>query len=120
MRVKYFRYWESTHNPGVYDGHPHLIQYIVDYEGTRSFDWLDSTFDADYVAASENSLKPYASAYFEYDSSRRIEAAWFNGECGCSGASNGLYRLSSRPSAPRHGAWPHRCTRNLGMATASG
>ena len=30
-------------------------------------------------------LKPYAIAYFEYDSSQRINLALFNGSCGCGG-----------------------------------
>ena len=36
-------------------------------------------------------LKPYADAYFEYDSSHRVNKAWFDGECGCSGGANGQY-----------------------------
>jgi YD repeat-containing protein len=88
---KYYRYWEGTFDATTNPGHPHALQYVVDYEGVRRFDWADSTFDDDHLTASETSLKPYATAYFKYDSSHRVKEAWFNGDCGCSGANNGTY-----------------------------
>jgi len=92
-QTKYFRYWEGTYDADTNPGHPHALQYVVDYEGVRQFDWSDSLFDGDHLTASESSLSPYATAYFEYDSGHRIKEAWFNGECGCSGANNGTHEF---------------------------
>lgn len=87
---KYYRYWEGTYDASNNPGYPHALQYVYGFEGIRKFDWLNSTFDEDFLTASESSLTPYASAYFEYDSSHRIRKAWFNGSCGCGGgAANG-------------------------------
>jgi len=88
---RYYRYWEGTYDATTNPGYPHALQYVVDFEGVRRFDWSDSTFDDDHLTASETSLKPYASAFFKYDSSHRVKEAWFNGDCGCSGANNGTY-----------------------------
>lgn len=93
VRKKYYRYWEGTFNDSTNPGHPHAIKYIVDYEGTRNQDWEDSTFDEDYVLLSNTNLETYAAAYFEYDSSHRIDLTWFNGECGCSGGNNGTHEF---------------------------
>ncbi len=90
---RYFRYWEGSYDATTNPGYPHALQYVVDFEGVRKFDWSDATFDDDHLTASEVNLRPYASAYFEYDSSHRIREAWFNGECGCSGGSNGTYEI---------------------------
>ena len=92
-RKKYYRYWEGTYNATTNPGHPHDIKYIVDFEGTRQQDWQDSTFDEDFLTETDGNLESYASAYFEYDSSYRIVSAWFNGECGCSGAANGTFNF---------------------------
>ena len=88
VRKRYYRYWTGSFSGGN-PGHPNLIQYIVDAEGVRAFDWTDSTWDDDHFTASEGALKPYASSYFTYDSSRRIQTTWSNGACGCSGTGNG-------------------------------
>ena len=90
-KKRYYRYWEGTFDASNNPGHSHGLQYIIDFEGTRSQDWGDVTFDEDFLLLSEANLKPYASAYFEYDSNHRITEAWFNGECGCSGAGTGTY-----------------------------
>ena len=94
VKNKYYRYWEGTFDDSTNPGHPHAIQYVVDYEGARRFDWSDSTFDEDYLTATENSLKPYAGLYLEYDSNHRVDKAWFNGACGCSGAANGSHEYT--------------------------
>jgi len=70
----------------------------------RRFDWSDSTFDDDHLTETEPNLISYASAYFEYeqdgaDDLRRITKAWFNGECGCSGANNGTYQFEYETNA---------------------
>ncbi len=91
VKKKYYRYWEGTFNASTNPGHPHGLKYIVDFEGTRNQDYDDSTFDEDFKTLSNDDLKVYASAYFEYDSNHRITEAWFNGECGCSGAATGTH-----------------------------
>ena len=76
----YIRYWQGTFNSSTNPGHPHDIQYVYGSEGLRQFDWAgDSTFDEDFLTASENDLKPYASAYYEYDSRYRITKSWWVG-----------------------------------------
>jgi RHS repeat-associated protein len=100
IKKKYYRYWEgssdgtSSYNSSTNPGYVHGVKLVVDFEGVRRFDWTDTTFDEDFLSASTNDLKPYAAAYFEYDSSRRVSNAWFNGECGCSGASNGEHQYT--------------------------
>jgi len=94
VRKRYYRYWTGSFSGGN-PGHPNLIQYIVDAEGVRTFDWSDTAWDDDHFTASESTLKPYASAYFTYDSSRRILTTWSNGACGCSGGSgDGMHQLA--------------------------
>jgi hypothetical protein len=46
-------------------------------------------FDDDFLSASDNDLKPYASAYFEYNSSHPGSEGLVQRQCGCSGAGNG-------------------------------
>jgi len=92
VRKRYYRYWSGTFHATTNPGHPNTIQYIVDAEGVRAFDWSDSTWDDDHFTASESSLKPFASSYFTYDSSRRIQTTWSSGACGCTGGSgNGIH-----------------------------
>jgi hypothetical protein len=87
---KYYRYWEGAYDGTTNPGYAHALSYVYDFEGIRRFDWSDTTFDEDFLSATENSLKPYAAAYFEYDSAHKIRKAWFNGSCGCGGgAANG-------------------------------
>ncbi len=93
-RKTYYRYWTGSFDDSTNPGHEYALQYIVGAEGVRRFDWSDTTFDDDHFAASESILKPYAASYFEYDSSHRIDKAWFNGECGCSGANNGEHTFT--------------------------
>jgi RHS repeat-associated protein len=94
VRRKYYRYWKGEFDDSTNPGHAHAIQYVIESEGYRRADWSDSTFDDDPFTMTENSLKPYAAAYFEYDSSYRIDKVWFNGQCGCGGASDGTHELS--------------------------
>ena len=92
--VQYYRYWtDPVHDDDTNPGHEYALQYVVEREGTRNFDYSDSTFDEDFKTASETTLEEYAAAYFEYDSSHRIDLAWQNGACGCAGAPNGTYEF---------------------------
>ena len=94
VKKRYYRYWSGTFNASTNPGTDHQVKLVLDYEGTRRFDYDgDSTFDEDFLTASQASLEPYASSYFEYDSSGRIVKTWFNGECGCSGGANGTHQF---------------------------
>ncbi len=100
VRVQYFRYWEGTYNSSTNPGYPHQIKLFLDHEGARKFDYLDSTFDDDFLTETTDNLKPYGAAYFEYDSSRRVAKTWTSGQCGCSGAATGTneYRYETNIS----------------------
>ena len=92
-KKKYYRYWTGAYNATTNPGHENALKLVLDFEGTRRFDYTDSTFDEDFLAASQSSLESYAGAYVEYDSSHRVNEAWFNGECGCSGGTTGTHEL---------------------------
>jgi len=94
-KKQYFRYWTASWSSGS-PGHPHALKYVYGAEGLRQQDWVDTTFDEDYLTASDDNLKPYASAYFEYDENdRRVTKAWFSGQCGCSGGGgDGTFEFS--------------------------
>ena len=88
VRVTYYRYYTGAFNASTNPGHEHSIRMIVDSAGYNEDDYAgDTTFDDDPLSESESTLKTYASAYFKYDSDRRIVSAWFNGACGCGGGS---------------------------------
>ncbi|MFG0252524.1 MAG: hypothetical protein ACF8NJ_06585, partial [Phycisphaerales bacterium JB038] len=105
IQKKYYRYWSGTFNDSTNPGHDSALQYIVEFEGYRQADWADSTWDDDPLTMTETSLKPYAAAYFEYNSSRQVDKAWFNGECGCSGAANGTYDITYGTSGTIGGSY---------------
>ncbi|HBS28148.1 MAG TPA: hypothetical protein DEB06_01565, partial [Phycisphaerales bacterium] len=91
----YYRYWKGAYNASTNPGYPYGVQYVVEAEGYRRADWAgDSTFDNDPLTMNESALKPYATMYFEYDSSRRVNETWSNGQCGCSGAPNGVTTIA--------------------------
>ena len=97
VRVAYYRYWEGAFNATTNPGHSHHVKLFLDWEGARRYDYAaDSTFDADFLTETTENLKPYAAAYFEYDSSHRIDAAWFSGQCGCGGAGAGTHEYTLR------------------------
>ncbi len=100
VRVQYFRYWEGTYNSSTNPGYPHQVKLFLDHEGTRRFDFLDASFDQDFLTETTDNLKPYGAAYFEYDSSRRVAKTWTSGQCGCSGAATGTheYRYETNSS----------------------
>ena len=96
VRYRLYRYWEGSFSASTNPGHPHAIKYVLDYEGARNFDWNETgagepELDQGFETASNSSLDPYALAYFEYDANRRVDKAWFNGACGCSGSANGVH-----------------------------
>jgi YD repeat-containing protein len=97
VKKKYYRYWEgssdgvSAYNSSTNPGYVHELKYVYDFEGVRRYDWLDSTFDDDQFSETDDNLKAYAADYFEYDSSHRVNSAWFNGQCGCSGGASGTF-----------------------------
>ncbi|MCC7014855.1 MAG: hypothetical protein IT454_19995 [Planctomycetes bacterium] len=93
IRTTYYRYWEGTFDTTTNPGHPHALKLVVGAEGTRKYDWTDSTFDDDFLTETTDNLKPYAAAYFQYDSSHRVNKGWFNGQCGCSGAGSGEFEF---------------------------
>ncbi len=116
----YYRYWVGAFNATTNPGHANAIQYIIDAEGYRQADWADADLsDNDPQSMSETILKPYASAYFEYEARTgggqgRVDKAWFNGECGCSGGINGTYEFlyetddSYTDSGGYQTVWAHR------------
>lgn len=99
----YYRYYEGTYNATTNPGHPTQIKYIYESEGLRQFDWTDSTFDEEFLTASEADLKPYASSFFKYDSDKRVVEAWYSGACGCSGGTGSGTHLFSYES---NGSFP--------------
>ena len=73
---------------------------MLDWEGARKYDYAgDSTFDDDFLTETTENLKPYAAAYFEYDSSHRVDEAWFSGQCGCGGAGAGTHEYRYETNA---------------------
>lgn len=86
IRKKYYRY----HKSGDTDGTSYQVKLVVDFEGTRNYDWTtQGDFNSNYFeSASHNALIDYAAAYFEY-SSRKIDLATFNGQRACSGIATG-------------------------------
>lgn len=97
VRRKYYRYYTDTwSNSDGARGDPHAIKMVVGFDGCRQYDMLDSTFDQDYYGETDANLKAYAEGYFEYvsTSDRRISTALFNGSCGCSGGTSGVFSLS--------------------------
>jgi RHS repeat-associated protein len=84
---KGYWYFDGSYDADTNPGYPHQIKYIIDFEGFRKMDRLDSTDNDTPLTASEADMKPYASAYFGYNTSRQIKLAWFSGACGCSGGS---------------------------------
>jgi hypothetical protein len=105
-RRQYYRYYTGEYHATNNPGHPNTIKMVVGYEGVRRFDWLDqnlsnetfnnhnSTNCAEEPRTSDDELKPYADAYFKYDASYRIVSVYFDGECGCSGGTNGEHKLT--------------------------
>ena len=91
-KKKYYRYWEGTYNASTNPGHDHHLRLVLGYEGCRNYDYSgDSTFDEDFLTASESSIEAYADAYVEYDANNRVDLAWFQGGCGCSGSGDGTH-----------------------------
>ncbi|UYV12376.1 MAG: hypothetical protein NCW75_13890 [Phycisphaera sp.] len=109
---KYYRYWVDPFSDSTNPGHASALQYIVEAEGYRAADYDDSTFNDTPLTMSESALKLYAAAYFEYNSSRQVDKAWFNGRCGCAGGLNGeheiTYGTTGSEASPYDDAWKRR------------
>ena len=86
VRKKYYRYYTSSYNSSTNPGHAYELKLVVGYEGTGR-DWdKNGALDDDFLSESTSTLDPYSEVYLEYeDSSHKVRAAFFNGECGCSG-----------------------------------
>ncbi|MCA9281060.1 MAG: hypothetical protein H6812_10565 [Phycisphaeraceae bacterium] len=97
-RKTYYRYYTGAWaDSDGSRGEPHAIKYIIDAEGYRRADWEEEgDLDDGPLTFSDTSIKPYAAAFFEYvsGSDDRVSAAWFNGECGCSGGNNGTHEFT--------------------------
>ena len=112
----YYRFYEGSYDATNNPGYHHQIEYIVSDEGYRKSDWLDSTFDNDPLTASEGDLKPYASAFFKYDTNHKVVNAYSGGACGCSGAANGEHTFeyetngSYTDNAGYDTAWKNKIT----------
>lgn len=91
----YYRYYEGSYDATSNPGYPHQVKLVMKPEGTRQFDYTDSTFDGDYTTEStESNLYPYTSARFKYDSNHKVKESTFNGGCGCGGGSDGTYAFT--------------------------
>jgi RHS repeat-associated protein len=100
----HYRYWEGSYDSSTNPGYLHALKLVVEPEGCRKFDWSETgtgepTLDDGFLTASHDDLKPYASAYFEYDTNHRVKKAWFQGQCSCSGSANGLHEFAYSTSA---------------------
>ncbi|MCI0676140.1 MAG: hypothetical protein L0Y42_10250, partial [Phycisphaerales bacterium] len=87
FRKKAYWYYEGAYDATNNPGYTNQIQYVIDFEGFRKLDRLDSTDDDDPLSASESDMKAYAAAFFKYNTDRQIKSAWANGACGCAGGS---------------------------------
>ncbi len=94
-RRQYYRYYTGTYHATNNPGHPNAVKMMLGYEGTRRADWdPDGSLDGSVFSESENTLKPYADAYFKYDTDYRVISVYFDGECGCAGGTNGEHKLT--------------------------
>lgn len=90
---KHYRYWTGSFSGGN-PGYPNALQYVMGFEGTRRYDWLDSTMNDTFLTASPGSgLNAYMESYFAYDSDHRIVQFWNNGQCGCGSSGNGVHDI---------------------------
>ncbi|MFN7021239.1 MAG: RHS repeat-associated core domain-containing protein [Phycisphaerales bacterium] len=96
-RRQYYRYYKGTYDATNNPGYPNTIKMVLGYEGVRRYDWLDQSLANETFndsGTSVDALKSYADAYFKYDSNYRIVSVYFDGECGCSGGTNGEHKLT--------------------------
>ncbi|MBI3820548.1 MAG: hypothetical protein HY286_17795, partial [Planctomycetes bacterium] len=105
---KYYRYYSGTFNASTNPGHDSEIKMVVGFEAMRTY--------STYLTDSDLYVKPNSQVYCEYDSNHRVSKAFFEGQCGCSGAGNGtfVYTYGSNGSytdnAGYDTAW---CTRTM-------
>jgi RHS repeat-associated protein len=102
-RRQYYRYYKGDYHATNNPGHPNTIKLMLGHEGVRRFDWLDEDLnDASFndatscgqaATTSDDDLKSYADVFLKYDTSYRVVSVYFDGECGCSGGTNGEHKL---------------------------
>lgn len=136
-KTKYYRYYTADYNasstpPNL--GHPNYVKLVLHAEGTRAFNQDHSgSMYADLAAASDDDLKPYASAYYEYTNftyntatppvkikAPNISGYFEHGNCPCAGGGlvqltwedNPLFADSSYSAKDNwdHTAWKTRVT----------
>ena len=83
----YFRYYSGTYDSSSNPGVSHDIKMVLSPEGVRQSGLSSSGLET----ASTDSLKPYASGYYKYNTDHQVKEAWFSSGCNCSGASNGTF-----------------------------
>lgn len=106
QKKTYYRYYgrssynNDTNSSSYHPGYAHQIKMVVHPEGLRRFDWAEDgnsgtkTLDDSFLSKTDATLNPYAMAFFTYEqTTHRVASAWFNGECGCSGGSSGVYKF---------------------------
>lgn len=110
ITVTHYRYYKD----GDTHGEEHELKMVVQAEGVRRYS-LDNalTFPPSLTTLSgelDADLHSYASHRFEY-SSGKIASAWFAGDCGCSGGSEGEYEITygtQTPASSYDGQWTSR------------
>ncbi|MFN7021605.1 MAG: hypothetical protein ACK4WH_09795, partial [Phycisphaerales bacterium] len=114
MRRQYYRYYTGSYHATNNPGHPNTIKMVIGYEGVRRFDWLDQDLSNESFndavgcgqasTTTDDALKPYADAFFKYDSDYRVISVYFDGECGCAGGTNGEHKLTYEDNPSFSGA----------------
>ncbi|MBI4881742.1 MAG: hypothetical protein HY812_19090 [Planctomycetes bacterium] len=94
---KYYRYFEGSYDAQSNPGYPHAIKMVLDFEGTRNFDWDGQTFDEDFLAVEDEYLRAHATIALEYDQDHRARKTIIRG--GCCGMSDGTYEYEYESSA---------------------
>jgi RHS repeat-associated protein len=98
VRKTHYRYWTGAYNASTNPGYANHVKFVIDPEGYRRADWVDSNLGDDDPLTLDMSVsgnKAYASAYFEYDTDHKVRSVWQNGQCGCGGGSiNGVHTLT--------------------------
>ena len=112
-RRTYYRYYTGAFNASTNPGNSGNMMLVVGPEGSRAYK-ASSGFQV--YTASQSELEPHALAKFDYpNNDSRIYKFALNGECGCSGSSNGTHELtyvantsSSRDAASYDTSWATR------------
>jgi len=102
-RKTHYRYWVEDFHVTANPGHPNFIKYVIEPEGYRRADWVDSNLtdnDPLTLDLGVEANRAYVSAYFEYNATFQVSKVWQNGQCGCGGSSiNGAHTLTYTDSS---------------------